>query len=371
MDNVTYYIGAGASINALPVYAQFGERLNLFKDYIYYYQKDKKDQDFKRMAMYYIGALDKLIEFLSNSNNATLDIFAHELHEGHNLNYGIDSSSVKYLVSDYFVFEQLLKGNQKYYTQYDDDELIGWPKTYPKELVDKVNKSIDQRYKSFMLPHLVGNGGQLKKLNNRIKVISWNYDLQFELCYATYSGCSIDLAQQNLQVFPSPSTHSGIDLKQSAIIKLNGSAGIYYKNNERTQLVNFIFEKNLNIDNQYLDLMIKNFYRNSGRIFDALPFFKYYFEENNEFHKRAMEYAKDIISQTTTLVVIGYTFHTSNRVIDAEVLNDIKGLKKIILQVLPDDYDLVKYNLSRINRDFEEMICSYPSIIDFAPLNNI
>jgi hypothetical protein len=371
MENVTYYIGAGASINALPVYCNFSERLNIFKDFIYYYQKEKKDDNFKRMASHYIGALDKLIESLSSSNNPTLDILAHGLYQKNNANLGIDFYSVKYLVSDYFVFEQLLKKNKMYQTQYDDDEIIGWPKPYSKELADRVNTNIDPRYKSFMLPHLVGNNGQLKKLENRIKVISWNYDLQFELCYATNIGCSIDLAQQNLQVYPSPNTQSGIDLNQSAIIKLNGSAGVYYMDNNRTKLGNFIYERSLEMDSNYLDSMIETFHRNRSRIFDGLPCFKYYFEENNDFHKRAIDYAKDIISETTTLVVIGYTFHPSNRQIDAAVLNESKKIKKIILQVLPSDYDAVKYNLSRIIPDLDAKICSYPSIIDFAPLNNI
>lgn len=55
----------------------------------------------------------------------------------------------------------------------------------------------------------------------------------------------------------------------------------------------------------------------------------------------AVDIAKAMVADTTHLVVIGYRFHESNRLIDAAILQSMPHLKKIYIQT-KGDFELVK-----------------------------
>lgn len=277
MENITYFIGAGASANALPLYCNFQQRLEVFRDFIYHHQKEKPT-GIDTKTKYYLEILQSLIDNLDTSNTSTLDLLAHQLSTNRNSIGGLDFHHLKYLISDFFVFEQLQKRNGNFKTQEVDLRQIGGYKFYDDDICDTVCTAIDRRYGDFMLPEFIK---QQQKLPQHINFISWNYDLQFELAYARIAGCSINLAQQKLQVFPSPETENGVSLRESCIIKINGTAGIYYNDNSSTRITNFVHEREFEMNDVYLDEMIATFYANRRRIFGGNPFFKFYFEDNN------------------------------------------------------------------------------------------
>lgn len=370
MENITYYIGAGASANALPLYSGFEKRLELFRDYVYHFQKDS-DEAFKQKANIYLKALDRLIQLLDNSLNSTLDILAHELYNRRHSNEGFDLYQLKYLISDFFVFEQTKKQNKIYLTQQPNISVIGHYDWYSDEITKRVNTSVEPRYKNFILPTATENRNGLKIFPSNTNFISWNYDLQFELSYAQIHGCSINLAQQNLQVFPSPQTKNGISLEASSIIKVNGTAGIYYPDNTSGRINNFIYENRFDFTEDYITAMIETFSANYRRVFGGLPFFKFYFEDHSAYHKNAMTYAEKILAKTDLLVVIGYSFHTSNREIDKAVFESANNIKKVIIQTLPNDFELIKYNLIKTNPRLASVIEPYPLLDNFPTPNNI
>ena len=208
------------------------------------------------------------------------------------------------------------------------------------------------------------------KFPSSVNFISWNYDLQIELAYAKIRGISINLAQREIQVFPSPAIVE-INENASSIIKVNGTAGLYFKQNSGDKLDGWINESDFNWNDEYVALMAQVFYNNSSRIMGSKPSFKFYFEEPNPLHNRTIECAKKIMSKTDVLVVIGYSFHPPNRLIDQEGLHDFSKLKKVIIQTQESDYELVKNNLKNIIPAFNGQIELYKDLRNFPAFNNL
>lgn len=371
MKKITYYIGAGASYNSLPLYMSFQERLSVFRDFVYHSTRGEKQLDHpladsitKSDIDYYLQSLNELIEMLDPLETTTVDILAHELFRNHERK--IDFYQLKYLISDFFVFEQLRKPKRIFYKQTHGD--IGLYEKYDDATCQKVFNCIDYRYKPFLLPLMTNDN---KRLPNGMNFISWNYDVQFELAYADAMGVSINLAQQELQVFPSPSTSSGINLSNTCLIKLNGTAGMHFRSRSDNRVENFIYERNFTMNDEYLYWMIKVFNSNRGRIFDHQPLFKFYFEDNGTLHSEAIKYANTVIRHTHELVVIGYSFHTSNREVDKKVFEGSSNIERVTLQVHPNDFEHVKYNLVKIAPELSDKVFRYPTLESFPTPNNL
>jgi len=365
-NNVTYYLGAGASANALPLYSDFKKRLEVFRDYVYHYAKNKKLLGLGTKEDIYVTHLNELINQLDDSETTTLDALAHELYNKNGITSKLSFSNLKYLVSDFFIFEQLEKQAINYKTQRVSDINSNNYEIYNSELTQKVNTHIDKRYRSFINSELVNHA-----FPSSINIVSWNYDLQIELAFRRIRECSLSLAQSDLQVFPSPEKANGIDLRKSAIIKLNGTAGVYYQDNQKTNLQNFIYGETRLVDN-YIDSMTEIFKNNYSRIFGGYPFFTFTFEkERKDLVNKAVSYAREIICQTSTLIVIGYSFHPLNREIDKKVFEQTVNLKNIIIQVPSvHDFQLIRNNLSRIV-DSNISIEHNPYVNEFHSSNNI
>lgn len=369
MLNITYYLGAGASFSSLPLYSNFQTRLSLFRDYIFFYQEKLNDNTKKQLSLHYIDKLTTLIDLLDPNDFDSLDILAHDLYVKQNTNEeSLKFFQLKYLISDFFIFEQLKKNQRIYYTQQNDISSATDFEAYDKTICERVNNSIDKRYSPFFLPNLQTDA---RKFKPEINFISWNYDLQMELAYAKTYNVSLLLAQQQLQVYPSPSLRDLPKSDASAIIKLNGTAGIFYADSNNEKLQNFIYEKEFDWHEEYLETMIKVFYANSGRIFGGNPFFKFYFEENRNSNNKALEYANAIMKKTDILVVIGYSFHTSNREIDEAVFKNCSQIKKVIFQTADNDYPRVKHNFLNIKPELENKMSLYPDINNFPTPNNL
>ncbi len=84
MKNVTYYLGAGASANALPVVSNMKERIRLFLDYLIA-DKNKLAQlptkEFINRGRA-INELDKILDkiFKESEKNTTIDTHAKKLY---------------------------------------------------------------------------------------------------------------------------------------------------------------------------------------------------------------------------------------------------------------------------------------------------
>src|ERR1700741_4790544 len=146
-NHVTYYLGAGASANALPLYSDFRTRLEVFRDYIYHYANDKKLIGLGTKEDIYVTALNELINQLDDNETTTLDALAHELYNKSQITSKLSFSHLKYLVSDFFMFEQLEKKAINYKKQRIIDTNFNSYEIYGSELTQKINTHIDKRYR--------------------------------------------------------------------------------------------------------------------------------------------------------------------------------------------------------------------------------
>ena len=185
----------------------------------------------------------------------------------------------------------------------------------------------DLRYDGF-IASLIDEEGNLP---NNIKILSWNYDCQFELAYSGYikeQERSISRSQTELKIsnklFP-----DGIG-DDFGIIKLNGTA--ISMNRERGKL----------LEQYFAPTMPKEEF--CGRLFDnnehnALSF-AWEKDESTEF------FLKNIVNNiknARTLVVIGYSFPYVNRKIDRMLLRCMENLRTVYIQDVQPE--LIQENL--------------------------
>ncbi|MBI5917581.1 MAG: hypothetical protein HY842_19605, partial [Bacteroidetes bacterium] len=216
MANITYLIGAGASANALPVVSDMKNRMQVFLNFL---------KSHSQKAVVFNGISDgdqnKIInDFHSILNEAfshsTPDTYAKKLwlkDETENL------QSLKFFLSLYFLFEQ--SGFK--YSPSDGLILDSLPEYLANnemsELIRKVEKSRDYRYDVFFATLLEKNENVLK-MPNTINIVSWNYDLQFELGYCDFDNPSKLTAMSNLNIVPM----NELSTTNGNIVKMNGMA---------------------------------------------------------------------------------------------------------------------------------------------------
>lgn len=305
MANVTYLIGAGASagkrtndgriIEGLPVVNEITNRLG---DYVYGIKNatfptdmrwtnpylemnDKSDWEYAKQRL--LNNLDYL--YNACRNNATIDTYAKKLVLKEKRE---DLEHLERMLAFYFVLEQVLCAP-------------------------------DSRYDTFLANILQDR----KQFPAHIKVLSWNYDSQFEIAYHEYD------AENQLKIGSKMSqTYQPFD-----ILKINGSAtfkGAGGVPEYRKALLAKMYKK----AGEYSPFGDPNIY--DALLPDIIELFKLYVGEINPTKKNttnlsfAFDYNRpsdvlyqrsdEIIRSTDVLVIIGYTFPFFNRRIDRRIL---------------------------------------------------
>lgn len=319
---VTYYIGAGASIGAIPAYASFTNHFITFLKNLIQLVENYNDEDYRKRK---VSALitDLLVEIVAEPG-LTLDVFGRRLYRRNQKS--LDYHFFKVLLNLYILSEQLS------FT----DELAA------HELVhNKTN--IDARYEHF-LSQAIGESGTI---SSNINFISWNYDSQFELAYSRIYKTTFQDSQSYLQIFPSASGFTIPD--GSCVLKLNGSTNLYLDERKRNMFKIFdLYNEKFN--GSTIGAFYQVLVQNSEQVkTDFYLFFAW--ESGNEFEKKILTRAKSILEHTEELIVIGYSFPEYNRSIDKEILSNAKKLKKIYIQVLPKDFAGIQSRLRFISDD--------------------
>ena len=189
----------------------------------------------------------------------------------------------------------------------------------------------DSRYDTFLANILESN----LHFPQNIRVISWNYDCQFELAYSGYD------EQGELFVV---SKNAKLDTDYE-IIKINGTASF----DNQTSIATLRLRKEIN---EKLSA-IKDETRGSiqrQRDQTWVSYFVYLYQlcvvgkkdnthlsfafDNSQPSEKILNRVNKIISQTDALVVIGYTFPFFNREIDRQLLQSLKPQAKIYIQDL-------------------------------------
>lgn len=312
MDKIVYLMGAGASrgkrfsddkgrsvgesndiIEGLPVVSELSGRL----DYIYNLIKDITPISKQYQTNDGSCASEKAKELLlkdlmwlktETKKHATIDTFAKKLF----LKKEIDLfNKVKLLLSLFFVIEQN----------------IGIP---------------DGRYDTFLANVLTSK----LEIPNNIKILTWNYDRQFEIAYREYSEDRLLNLANSSKLGVYDFRGNQINSKRWNVYKLNGTADfkepLQYTVYETQQLNDAVLDNILEV---YVDSLYC-----CGIVVDKSRL--YFAWENHDYKIEFFSKVRMDIEQTSTLIVIGYTFPFFNRETDRYIFENMPNLRKIYIQ---------------------------------------
>ncbi len=345
MQNITYFTGAGASYHCLPLVRTMNARMVAYSRFLKNQKQNGKLTH--AFAETFIKELDSFIQI--TRDRTSIDAHAREL----SISNAGDSKTrlriLKAILSSYIIFEQLLKpADLVFYSEDTDHSVVpAFQVAYKPEFQELLKTHIDKRYITFWGEYLTPTGD---RLNDNLKILSWNYDMQFEASYSHIKNYSLELAQQNLQIFPS--TLRNVDISKSCILKLNGTAGLVGESGRQDLINAFDLREHKLIDNlNYLIDLVKNNYE---RAFNK-PIFSFAWEDEPVV-RQTRQFAKDVIKDTSILIVIGYSFPTLNRQVDREIFRDISSLQKVYLQVPKDELPEILDRLDGINPELRDRV---------------
>lgn len=313
-----------------------GIRMQAFSNYLKR-QRDNGEIE-KDLIQPFIDELDKLIEHEKESTS--IDAYAKELT---NSDKRLELHRLKMVLSSYFVFEQLIKPNDLIFYEEDGHTKVN------SGIQEMLSTTIDKRYRTFWADYI--NGYDSTPASN-IKIISWNYDMQFEFAFSRLKNYSLELTQQEIQVFPS--SLNEIDKKKFCLLKINGSAGLFKEyGREINKFQNFFDVTQHHLDNFNLKLLLNIFKANYSRVHEQ-PVFTFAWEENS-IANETRKIAKEILSKTNILVIIGYSFPSFNRVIDRQLFENIDSLEKVYYQAPANEINELKMRLEGISPRLHEL----------------
>ncbi|MDB5209722.1 MAG: hypothetical protein JWQ30_549 [Sediminibacterium sp.] len=322
MSNITYLLGAGASSNCLPIYANFKERFSEFAElfgknrHLYH----ELDEDYKRRADQLLEIIEKIkAEFKFHS---TPDTIAKKYFH----RYGKNSSEligIKEVIILFFMHQQTV----------DNTELVF------RKVNGEKKDIVDQRYDAFIASLLKPISGSVEILE-KFKILTWNYDLQFEKAFLNYKMQDLSVIQENIQSYPNVNGNSDntFDSGKFSIIHLNGLAYARPLRHISYDCINsFHAEDSLALRN-LLDIYKSLHYHQNGpaQFVGGSSLLSFAWENQNpDFtlnNNLLLTHAKEIARHTEILVIIGYSFPVFNNHVDMDLLNEMLELKKVYIQ---------------------------------------
>jgi hypothetical protein len=329
---ITYLLGAGASANTIPVVADMYQRITeivKFLESFVFTPGIKTQHEFVPENL--ADILNEIISDLKwllvqSENSPSIDTLAKQFYLTGDHEPGGNYEKLKQCLINYFTIEQLLNINI---------QLPG--KVYVKSIWDK-------RYDSFIASIAYLDDNKFK-LNNNIRIISWNYDLQFELCLKRFSRKTINEVKRTFQIYPLLNERLENDWQQNhdpnefSVWKLNGNAIFSTSDSKRAEDYT-VYDKCEN-DSQYNNLckLLKEFKELDFNNNTACRYFNFSWESLKNFrgrkydqHERNIMEAAHIAEQTEILVVIGYSFPIFNREIDNRIFKKMENVRKVYIQ---------------------------------------
>lgn len=206
----------------------------------------------------------------------------------------------------------------------------------------------DSRYDTFLANILEPN----LHFPQNIRVISWNYDSQFELAYSEYD-------EQGELLVGTKNARFDIDYE---IIKINGTA-TFDNQTSIAKLRDDIWQKiraiKDDVNGRSVDLQ-----KEQTWVLEFIYLYQLYVVgkkdnthlsfafDSSEPSEKILNRIDKIISQTDALVIIGYTFPFFNREIDRKILQNLKPDAKIYIQ---DKYpQRIKQNFKAVKPDIPD-----------------
>jgi hypothetical protein len=315
MGKVAYLFGAGASCYCLPMIDGMKGRLENFRVNLVHFTLKYPFNKFEnteltriKLKEEIIGDLEKIIREVDTY--ASIDTYAKSLLLSNRI---VDYNTLKVILSLFFIYEQALQPT-------------------------------DKRYDSFFASILGNSWSDFPD----IRIISWNYDFQFEKSFNKYSkGKTLRENQIKLNVIPVDTIPNDKAADRFVILKLNGTTSFIEK--YETKLKSLL-EENENFDLDQFDIpeMLEKFLDYYHRCLyfkkpNLLPSLSFAWEQG-EIHQKTLELAKMAIKDSEALVIIGYSFPFFNREIDKQIFSALGGsTRKIYIQDI--HFDVIKANL--------------------------
>lgn len=335
MAKITYLLGAGASANCLPLVSEFSDRLIIYKNYLLRNFPHKNIEDY----------IKELLEIIANSSENTIDGYARNLHQNQSADIKKGFNRLKAIIVGFFLFEQMKKRILNFETDEIDNYNLPPEKKRPeKTTIDKIINTIDKRYLSFIGKVLTNEN----KLHPQINIISWNYDMQFEIAMENI-GIEYKHLDAHINIFPYPTTMFFHELTKSGdvhnILKLNGTAGIFRKKEQ----IMTVYETQREYFDDIIDIVMNIYNESKSRYSEYNPLFKFAWEKNQT-ADYILECAQRMIWETEVLVIVGYSFPDFNRDIDRAIFSNSSNIKKVYLQANNDSN--VPLNIRALKNDF-------------------
>lgn len=300
MKKITFLFGAGASRNCLPIVTEIPNRFYNVIDIL-----DKGDLQlgtelFEPLKKSHQDLKIELIEDLKwlfdlSNNHASIDTAAKKL----------------FIKGDYTNLLRLKIGLSIFL------------------IIEQILKSPDKRYDSFFSSIL----GQSKSdFPKNIRIVSWNYDFQFELSFMDYiNDKRLDASRGYLNfVTKYDYLRDNDDFQSFGIFKLNGHAG-YYTNSSRWSVQDILPSLDGELNLTKLTGLILNYARMKYKLDGLNPSLSFAWEDEFGNNNVVSKTISNVID-TEILVVIGYSFPFFNRNIDRRIIQSMTNLKKIYLQ---------------------------------------
>lgn len=319
MANVTYLLGAGASYNALPVVDELDTQIGILVGVLELIRDGRSIQNSKLIYENFRilselenrslleNAIDNLkILRTGCRSHLSIDTYLKMLFLTKNSQY----EKMKSTIVLFFCLQQCLHVYMKDFNKAEAKQDI-----------------VDKRYDAFFASILQNS---FDKFPNNIKILSWNYDNQFEKAYYKYlqHASSKSTIDELLNIYHKNEKEKDFKSIKFAIYKLNGSAS--YFNSENNKLISQINTKNESV---HVSLKrILNEYNNCNSSDSIKPAISFAWDEPEE-TRRMLEDIKFSIVNTDILVLIGYSMPFFNRNIDKEILSKTTIPKNIKIYV--------------------------------------
>jgi hypothetical protein len=215
----TYFLGAGASANALPMVNVMPDRMKIFHKCLSAFAEREK-------YTFVTDILNHVLHWIKMTKvHGTPDTYAKMLLFSRNFTeYG----RFKDFLSLYFLFEQqgflhghihLLLYKEQFDSQKANDERR---KEY--DLMKDIENPFDARY-SQLVGSIFDSTSIDKPSDSPVRVITWNYDLQLERLFSQIRDTSFFESYIDLNGDKFDSTHKSTDISKIFITRLNGFAG--------------------------------------------------------------------------------------------------------------------------------------------------
>ena len=332
---VTYFLGAGASFQALPIWKEQGKSMINVATAIFSHVRNMIGLPTPNPKLYnneiILEFSKRLMAFGELAQEyGSIDIYARRL----------------YLLGDTDELNELKKCLSVYFDIWEN--FIYKESEIPNAKERIYYQRIDKRYFS-LLSVILEKTTSNPELNKNVSFITWNYDLQLEMAYESFlkkSTSSIKEINHNIKFM-----EIDYDEKRREVFHLNGFRGVFYNEDIHYETVE---KDKFDSIQDYLLRFLENFEQFKNQ--DYTNCIKYAWESDSDI----IGPAKAAMAETNILVIIGYSFPAFNRKIDTELIKEFEkgtGYKKVIYQ---DPY---------ANQDIINSLFSDTSIVELQKEN--